>query len=77
MTPAEAVSGHEVSEAVDVVTDLTHGDLGQQEHERGWGLQHGVQSTLWRALINISMENTRRDPHVFTFCHAINILPNS
>ena len=43
MTPAEAVSGHEVSEAVDVVTDLTHGDLGQQEHERGWGLQHGVQ----------------------------------
>ena len=75
MTSAEAVRGHEVGEAVDVVTDLGQGDLGHHEHKRGWSLQYDVQSTF--ALINISMENTRRVPHMFTFCHAINILPNS
>ena len=38
VTSAEAVRGHEVSEAVDVVTDLGRGDLGQQEDERGGDL---------------------------------------
>ena len=78
VTSAEAVSGHEVGEAVDVVTDLGQSDLDQHENKRGWSLQHDVQSTLWCAVINIYMENTGRVPHMFTFCHAIiNILPNS
>lgn len=44
VTSAQAVSGHEVGEAVDVVTDLSQGDLGQHEHKRGWSLQHDMSS---------------------------------